>query len=160
MTHLRTCSVCPPPTMPSFRHVQYKTEVTRGLDILPMLLSPAHTRYNHHKHMEAPNNGAAKATTPSAVWCSNTPACILLVLHCLIPEAFPLRIVSVSNDLQALYWLCLQSILPSWSLAASRSARSSHHYTSSCYSRHVLLYTAIDMLCSPAHTNVHNCYLK
>jgi hypothetical protein len=77
-----------------FRHVKYNAEVTRGLDILAMLLSPAHTRYYHHHHMEAPNTDAANTLlkrprlaqcSAYAVWCSNTP----VPCTTLIPEAFP-----------------------------------------------------------------------
>jgi len=97
-THLRTCSVCPPPTLALFRHVKYKTEATRGLDILPMLLSPAHTRYHHQQHMEAPNNGAANTLLkrPRLAQCSNTPVpCTALLDYRSIS---PVYCLSVSND--------------------------------------------------------------
>ena len=134
MTHLRTCSLCPPPTLALFRHVKYNTEVTRGPDILPMLLSPAHTRYHHHhQHMKAPNTGAANTLlkrprlaqcSAHAVWCSNSPVpCTTL---------FDSRSISpcvLYQSARRHYTGCLQTILPSRSLAASRSARSLHHNT-------------------------------
>jgi hypothetical protein len=143
----------------SAREMQYRINTWPGYPghvIVPstheMLSSSSTTT-----HMEAPNTDAANTLlkrprlaqcSAYAVWCSSTPVpCTTL---------FDSRSISLcvlyQSATTALYWLRLQSILPSWSLAASRSAQSLHHNTSSCYSCHVLLYTAI----RPAPLSIHH----
>jgi hypothetical protein len=167
-TRLRTCSACPPPTSALFRHVKYKTEVTRGLDILPILLFPAHTRHHHQQqHMEAPNNGAANTLlkrprlaqcSAHAVWCSNTPVPCTMVFDsrsispCVLYQSGTTGTILVMS----------QSILPSWSLASSRSAGSLHHYTSSCYSSHCDMHCrtssalSLTLLCRIAYLTIRD----
>lgn len=138
--------------------MKYKTEVTRGLDTLPMLLSPAHTTYHHHQqqHMEAPNNGAANTLLqrPRLAQCG-VATLLYLVLHCLIPEAF-LPVYCISKQRPALYWLRLQPLLPSWSLAASRSARSTPLHQQLLQPSRVTVHA----ICTPSQALLSLCHLR